>query len=55
MTMVLGVHIKRNRSMFGLGAKCCVLYPNIFNTCKYQEEHPRPKAPPMGIKGRKKS
>ena len=33
------------RSLLGLGARCCVLYPN-WTGCEYQEKYPKPVAPP---------
>lgn len=34
------------RSLFGIGARCCVLYPPLNGgECSYQREHPRPPAP----------
>jgi len=40
-------HKKVKRSLFGIGARCCTLYPYSFDsTCKFQEEFPRPKIVP---------
>lgn len=30
------------RSLFGIGARCCVLYPDGIS-CKYQEKYEKPK------------
>ncbi len=44
------------RSLFGMGARCCVIYPNCFDYCKYQKKYPKPKystpppPPPKRIK-----
>lgn len=37
------------RSLFGLGARCCVLFPDKFlsNLCKYQEKYRKPKYKPL--------
>ena len=35
-------HVKR--SLFGLGARMCLVFNN--KLCKFQEEFPKPKAPP---------
>ena len=35
------------RSIFGIiGARCCVIFPNLFGDCEYQEKYPRPKCGP---------
>ena len=34
------------RSLLGLGARCCIIYPNWNGYCEYQEKYARPKAPP---------
>ena len=35
------------RSMFGLGARRCVLFPGLNGkTCEFQEEYERPLSPP---------
>ena len=34
------------RSLFGLGARCCVLYPNWSENCEYQEKLKRPNIQP---------
>ena len=42
------------RSLFGIGARCCVIYPNWMSDCQYQEKHLRPKhGPPAPQKMRK--
>lgn len=35
------------RSLLGVGARCCVLYPGLNgNTCQWQNMYPRPNSPP---------
>lgn len=34
------------RSLFGFGARCCVIYPNWSGDCEYQDKAPKPTAPP---------
>ncbi len=44
------------RSVFGLGARCCIEYPTIDHSvgaCSYKEEHPKPKLSPCPPKGSK--
>jgi len=39
------LHRAIKRSLFGLGARCCVNYPYLTG-CKHQKPHLRPKCPP---------
>lgn len=42
------------RSLFGIGARCCVLYPGLNGEkCEHQEQYKRPTAPPPPQKKRK--
>lgn len=34
------------RSLFGIGARCCKIYPYSKESCKYQEKYKRPSPPP---------
>lgn len=35
-----------DRSLYGLGARCCVLYPHNNGKCKYQDLGKKPPPPP---------
>jgi hypothetical protein len=39
-------HEKVKRSLWGFGARCCTIHPNLFSRCDYQVKHKRPGAPP---------
>jgi hypothetical protein len=34
------------RSLFGFGARCCIIYPNYTGKCEHQIKYPKPIAPP---------
>lgn len=34
------------RSLLGIGARCCKIYPNFGESCEYQIKVKRPKSPP---------
>ncbi len=34
------------RSLFGFGARCCVIFSNWAGDCEYQDKVPKPIAPP---------
>ena len=38
------------RSLFGIGARCCVKYPDYSITCKFCKTYHRPIAPPPSPK-----
>ena len=35
-------NITIKRSLFGLGARCCVIYPDWNSVCKHQKKYPKP-------------
>ena len=43
------------RSLFGIGARCCVLLDDHFSSkCPHQKKYPRPPAPPAPMASRQK-
>lgn len=37
---------KVKRSLFGIGARCCVIEPLSDKVCEYRDEYKRPNSPP---------
>jgi hypothetical protein len=42
------------RSLFGIGARCCVEYPPFTEKCEYKVMCPKPTAPPSPVPPKKK-